>query len=269
MLFKSTLTFVALISIASVELPVQQKQIPVLSVGTFHMTCTSDKYTTPYNAKDPKRVKEISELVDKLAAFKPTIIALEHPFEDQKTLDEEFQNFLQNKRTSQSCDGERELIGFELAKRLRLAKVFGIDARLNYDYEKIMALARETGNKTYQEFQNSQLTVFKSTDKKFVDTHTTLDLIKLTNQKDVLNEVYLLNAGIFTYVNTPNSYEGADVAADFYKRNLRIFANLNKIEKKETDRILILCGAGHTVFINDLIERSPIYELYDLESVLD
>jgi hypothetical protein len=247
---------------------IQNGKVHVLSVGSFHMTCTSDANTTPFNAKDPKRIEEIKALVEKLIAFQPTIIVVEFPYDEQHLLDEDFNQFLSATRKSKPCDGEIIYVGYEAAKRAGLKKIYGIDSRLDYDYKKITDLARELKSETYLNFNKADLLIFKPMKKEFVNSHTVTELFAFMNQKAVLDELYNINAAIFTYVNTANGYEGADVAADFYKRNLRIFANLNKIPKTPQDRILMLMGAGHSPFLNEFITKSPVYKLEDVSAYL-
>ena len=63
-----------------------------------------------------------------------------------------------------------------------------------------------------------------------------------------------LNADILTYISTKNNFEGADEASKFYRRNLRIFSNINQIPVCNDDRILIIMGATHTAFLKEFFK---------------
>ena len=56
-------------------------------------------------------------------------------------------------------------------------------------------------------------------------------------------------------------FEGADEAAKYYQRNLRIYSNLNRIPMTNEDRVFILSGGSHTAFLNEFMKRSPKYEV--------
>ena len=70
-----------------------------------------------------------------------------------------------------------------------------------------------------------------------------------------------INADILTHAGTKDAFEGADEAALFYKRNLRMYSNLNRIHLDKEDRVFILMGAAHTAFFRDFISRSPKYTM--------
>ena len=54
---------------------------------------------------------------------------------------------------------------------------------------------------------------------------------------------------------------GADEAAKYYQRNLRMYSNLNRIELNQDDRVFILMGASHTAFFRDFMSRNPKYKM--------
>ena len=72
-----------------------------------------------------------------------------------------------------------------------------------------------------------------------------------------------VNADILTHAATESKFEGADEAAKYYQRNLRMYTNLNRIDLKSSDRVFILMGASHTAFFRDFISRSPKYIMVD------
>ena len=55
--------------------------------------------------------------------------------------------------------------------------------------------------------------------------------------------------------------KGADILAmDWYDRNLRIFRNLQNIDAKPNDRILVLFISGHIAILDQLLASSPEYQ---------
>ena len=63
-------------------------------------------------------------------------------------------------------------------------------------------------------------------------------------------------------------YPGADSTTAWYNRNLRIFANLQRITEKKDERILLIIGAGHVPILRHAIQASPQYELIEVADVL-
>ncbi len=97
---------------------------------------------------------------------------------------------------------------------------------------------------------------------------STKQLYRFTNTPEYISFLKHANADLLTYVNTEDNFEGADVAADFYKRNLRIFANINRLDIQPDDRVLILNGATHIAFFHEFMKMSPVYNVVDAQEYL-
>jgi hypothetical protein len=54
-------------------------------------------------------------------------------------------------------------------------------------------------------------------------------------------------------------YARTDLVTNWYKRNLRIFTNLNRVAKLPDDRILLIIGAGHLKILTELASDSTYY----------
>ena len=81
------------------------------------------------------------------------------------------------------------------------------------------------------------------------------------NHPKVLDLLITANADILTYVGTENGFEGADEAAKYYQRNLRIYSNLNRLKLDNKDRVFILSGGSHTAFLREFMNRDETYEM--------
>ena len=70
------------------------------------------------------------------------------------------------------------------------------------------------------------------------------------------------------YVGFPDSHIGADLVGEWYKRNLRIFANiLNEVEP-ETRRIFVMFGAGHVWTLRQFLRDHPGFEVVPVDRIL-
>ena len=90
-----------------------------------------------------------------------------------------------------------------------------------------------------------------------------LDRLKQVNHDQFLDFLIAVNADMLTHIGTNDGFEGADEAAKYYQRNLRMYSNLNRLKLNEDDRVFILMGASHTAFFRDFISRSPKYKMVD------
>jgi hypothetical protein len=63
-------------------------------------------------------------------------------------------------------------------------------------------------------------------------------------------------------VGAGDTYIGASVVAEWYERNLDIFANLARIAEPG-DRVLLIIGMGHAPILRDLIRAHPGMQLVE------
>ena len=98
----------------------------VLILGTYHMGGSGDYIqTTADDVLSPRRQREIELLVDALAAFRPTKIMVEAPLTRDSSLNVRYRKYAAGQDTLRR--NEIDQIGFRLAKRLDLRRVYGID----------------------------------------------------------------------------------------------------------------------------------------------
>ncbi len=232
------------------------KKISVLNVGTFHMGRTSDAYSSEFDEHDEDNVKAVHAIAQKLAAFKPTVILVEQVPEHNEQLQADYAKYVADPSLRFKHPSEIELLAFELGRLSGTKRIYGIDHKLSYTWN------------IYTQFQNQ------------IDSTTILNLIQkipqlfaaeaelpleeklaLINTDPYLDLTITGNADMLTHAGTDGNFEGADEAAKYYQRNLRMYSNLNRIELDEDDRVFILMGASHTAFFRDFMSRSSKYEM--------
>jgi len=242
------------------------ERIKVLNLGVFHFGITPDANKTEYDENDKKNLREIKEITKALAKFNPTVILVEVVPGHQDILEQEYEKYKRNPSSLTKFSGtETELLGFEVGRLANTTKIFGIDHKLNYMYS-ADDFAKSLDAKNYflvsERLENYSE---KRNDVKEIGLKKKLLSMNTENYYDYLINV---NADLLTYANSEEEFEGADQAAKFYQRNLRMYANINKLELDTNDRILIISGAAHASFFHKFMSRSPIYELVDWEKFL-
>lgn len=239
------------------------QKVKILNVGTFHMGYTSDKIKRDFDPQSKVNKEQIQELNTLLAGFKPTIILVESEPKEQENLEKNYSKYLKNPNQETDFKGEIHLIAFEIGRLAQTKKIIGIDKQLAYDYMGIDALAHEIDAKTYLKGQKEIMKIIN-----YVDKGTLKERFLKMNDQNYYDAMINFNADLLTYVNTADNFEGADVAGDFYVRNLKMFANINRIKVTDNDRILVLSGATHAAFFDMLMKRSPKYELVPITEYL-
>lgn len=246
-------------------------KIKVLNFGSFHFGATSDANSTEFDEQDKAQQKEIRLLSKMLAKFQPTIICVEALPEENEQLNLLYQQFLQNPSELITTRGETSMVAFDVARLNNISKVYGIDNHMPYNYsvgdfiENSPELTNTIDPKTYLEITNSPFKDYPeiaALDKQY-DTLSLLEKLKLINHPINLDASINANADKLLYVGMNDNFEGADNAAIFYHRNMKIFSNLNRIKMDKNDRVFILMGSAHAAFLREFIKRSPKFEMVD------
>jgi hypothetical protein len=250
---------------------VAASKIKVLNIGSFHFGTTSDASKVDFDENDLSNQAEIKTISKLIARFKPTIICLEFLPEYEQKINQAYQAFLDHPSQLDSTYGELSMIGFDVARLSGLDKVYGIDNHMAYNYslgdfiESSPELENSVDPQTYLELTNEP---FKhhpeigELDSRF-DELSLIEKLSLTNEPIMLDYSLNTNADKLLYVAIDDGFEGAEQAAQFYLRNMKIYSNLNRIKMTKNDRVLILMGSAHTAMLREFIRRSPKFELVD------
>ena len=177
-----------------------------------------------------------------------------------KELNKEYNKYLDNPDELVSFYGEIGLVAFQVGRLNNIEKIYGIDHQLDYNYNIGSELINAIDSTTYNQFFSAP---FKSIpDLNVLEEGLTLKerLLRMNHPK-FLDFLITYNADILTYAGTENGFEGADEAAKYYHRNLRIYSNLNRLPLNKEDRVFILTGGSHTAFLNNFLKRSLKYEV--------
>ena len=262
-IMKSTLILPILLGFTA-TLDAQQPKSQVLFLGTYHMAGSRDYIQTAQDdVLAPKRQREIQDLVDRLAAFRPTKIMVEEVITQDSALNANYSRYLAGKDTL--TRNEIDQIGFRLARQLGHKRIYAIDYQQNEDIGSVMGWAGQHGDTAFinlvQRFGQRMQTQAAT-----LSSMTITDYLRLINsvEEDALGQSAYLR---MARVGRDTTYVGADVVATRYARNLRIFANLARLIEPG-DRVLVIYGAGHGHLLREFIRHSDDLELVAAEKFL-
>ena len=259
----STLTFA--------QAPIQ-KPIPILTLGTFHFDFPNmDKIQyekdNMIDVLEPKFQAEIDKLVNALSEFSPTIIVIERPTKMQAQIDSLYKLYQEDKYILQR--GEYDQIGFRLAKKLELNRIYCVD-EWGKHYNNIKELLKNESSKDFIQFENSFYnhpdSIKEYYPKSVFQTQGIIpELILLNNPENIKRSLGNYLIGRFKYEANNHDFIGTDFETGrWFNRNLRIFRNIQRIKTNSNDRILVIFGSGHMNILNFLFECSPEYCLHNV-----
>lgn len=246
---------------------------PLLILGTFHFKDSGQdgyKPTFDVDILSQKRQAEIAGLVERLARFGPTRIAVERDLDRQAELDDDYRAYRAGR--FELTSNEIHQLGFRLASRLGHERVYAVDADgaalpSSIDLE---VFAREHGQEALLDDPVGKL---------YEQLYRHDDALKarlpLRDFLLYLNSDARLRTGHGHYViggfqlGAGDQYPGPDgFPSLWYNRNLRIFHNLMRLTADREQRILLVVGAGHVPILREQARSSPKILLEDVAQYL-
>ena len=263
----------------STEETKQVKQKPMIMIlGSGHLAnWGADRINYKMDdVLEPKRQAELQQLVEQLAQFKPTKIAVEADMRWDGELQTEYDAYLED--GFQLERHEIHQVGFRLAKDMGHPKVYCVDY---FRDDPMVREDREDHLTDYGAFAEANdqehLLGPPPTDGKITQDEDGTVWIEPEKYEPIIDMYIRMNqdekirTNLRDYlriarIGLRDEYPGANWVAHFwYPRNLKTFVNLTRITESEDERILLIIGAGHLGFLKQIVEDS---EVYNLESPL-
>lgn len=245
--------------------------IQVMVVGSYHMNnpgrdmhnMRTDPVTTP------QKQAELAAVAEALAAFRPTAVALERVAPDQATmLDANWPAFRPEQLLTNA--DERVQIGYRLAARAGIDRVYGIDEKdregqpTYFPMGPVMDWVQANGR--MPEFQAVSAAIQSMVAELEVRQRerTVGQLLAEINAPD---HPMVGPAGQAIYYSmigfgSGDNQAGAELNARWYARNAQIFARLVQVARPG-DRIVVVYGSGHAYWLRHFVETTPGFELVE------
>jgi hypothetical protein len=256
----STLTLSALL-FATPVLAADDAPVEVMIVGGFHMSGGHDMHNTVVDdVLAPKRQAEIQAVVNGIAKFKPTAVAVEW---DAPYVPPKYADYLAGKLAT--SHNEVVQLGFRLAKQQNIP-VHGIDVDGDFPYEPVEAYAKAHGEMAILDSANADIQKMVDTICKTLANGTISDKLRYLNEPSRIardNDFYRDMVRVGGGAQQP----GADLLSAWYKRNAYICANLVQLAKPG-DRIVVFYGSGHAFFLRQCVTEMPGYKLIEANDYL-
>jgi len=211
----------------------------------------------------PGRQKEIEAVVAQLARFRPTKIALERVPAESDSINADYRRYLAG--TFPLTRNEVHQLGFRLAAQLHLPRLYPVDFHLGMRIDSVMAYAQVHDTAFAGRFQRTVATVVQLLDR--MQREETIGTnLHFLNDSATIALAQQPYADMAT-VGAGDTYIGAQVVAQWYERNLRIFANLAALAQPG-DRVLLIIGQGHAPILRELVRSHAGMQLVEPRAYL-
>lgn len=250
---------------ANVAASKSTEKAQVMVLGMFHFTSKNDAHNLDVDDMlSPKRQTEIADVVAHLKAFNPTKIVIEAASDDVKK-NGQYADYLADKYTLSG--NEVDQIGFRLAKELKHPQLYPVDLKTSFNYDELMQYAKENNQSNITSRSEGIIKTFVGEINELQKRGTVIEVLRAINTERLINanhQTYL----VINAVGKGSNYTGADLVGDWYKRNLLIFANVQRLIESPQDRVLIIYGQGHAKLLRQFIQDSPDMELVEVSKYL-
>ncbi len=245
--------------------------VRVLLLGAYHM---ANPGLDANNVKidsvlTPQRQRELADVAQRLARFKPNKIAVEMQGDLPGLALSSYQRYTPEVLLKEP--NEIDQIGFRLAHQLGHLAVYGIDEQSKtidyFPYDQVQAYvqAHQQSDKLAGGLALGQRLARQMEQGQKTKTVRQMLLMVNTPGYDVAEMAgyyYPLLA-----VGDAKEQPGAELNAAWYLRNVKIFTKLQTVAQPG-DRILVLYGAGHNFWLRHLLRHTPGFVYVDPATVL-
>lgn len=247
--------------------PEQRPALVVLGTAHLHNPGRDFVNTKVEDVLTPARQAEIEAVVEQLAAYRPTHVAVEWPNAQQQVLDTRYKDYREGRYELGAS--EHDQLGLRLAAKLGLPRVHAVDWN-----DMPSGDLREYNWFEYGQAHGHQARIAALQDPETVNRISP----PLTGHKFAawllkLNRAESLQASHRVYfdiamIGDSKQQPGANWMGHWYGRNLRIFRNLVNLTDRPDDRILVIYGQGHAYLLRQFAQESGAFRLIDLDQVL-
>ncbi|MFN3668375.1 MAG: DUF5694 domain-containing protein [Brevundimonas sp.] len=263
----AVLAALALPTAALAQTP-EPRPIEVMILGTYHFDNPGQDI---HNARidsvlTPEKQAQLEAVVEGLARFRPTAVAVERVAADQTTmLDHRYPAFTPDQLLTNA--DERVQIGYRLAHRTGLTRVYAIDEQEGdgeatyFPFEAVYDWAQANGGA-------EALAAMSATIAERVS-----DLEQRQRTRDVGAVLASVNGPVpaaedkaFHYAlmqfGAGDAQPGAVLNGRWFTRNAEIFARLMQAAEPG-DRIVVVYGTGHASWLRDMVQATPGFRLIE------
>ena len=257
--------------VAAAERSCSAESARLLILGTYHME-NPRLDAVNLEADDvllPRRQRELADLVAKLARYNPTRIAIEAPYRNA-TWDDRYRQYRAGTYTLGR--NEIEQIGFQLARRLNLPTLHPVDYSMTMrglTPAEIEYPAPRQSAPTVAVPASAPVPAPPLSERDLLLRRSTVtEFLRHLNSDAEIRADHAQYMQMLLPAEDAAIYEDADLVTNWYKRNFRIFANLNRITTFPGDRVLLIIGAGHVKILRELALDAPYFCLVDTDAYL-
>jgi len=249
------------------EQPPEQAPIEVMVLGVYHFANPGlDAVNIEVDdVLAPKRQSEIKILVDTLAGWRPTKVAVENTAEAPAL---EMSDFGRTEELLESTRNESVQLGYRLARQLGHETVYGYDEQPSegepdyFPLGKVQAFAQENGGAGLLGELFAEVQAMAAEEQAKLPEQSIAESLVTHNDTARVGAMHDRLYYSLLKIGDGDQQPGAELNAYWYMRNAKMFAKIDMIAEPD-DRVLVIAGSGHATWLQHFVRRMPGYELVE------
>ena len=254
-------------SIAANTGETQPSDVEVMILGVYHFSSPESDLVNVHadDVFSPKRQRELENLVQTLAQWKPTRIAVEEQADGPSF---RLVNYSDAERLLLTKKSETVQLGFRLAQHLGHEGVFGFDEQPRegepdyFPFGKVQSFAERSSNERLLETLISELQAMSALEEKTMKDRSVAENLYRHNDPELVVRMHQKFYYSMLSIGDGEAQPGAELNAYWYMRNAKMFAKLDLISVPG-DRVLVIVGSGHVTWLRHFVESMPHYRLVE------
>lgn len=256
----------------------------ILLIGTFHFNNPGldAVKTNRFDVTIPKPQNELETITDQIKKYNPDQIFVEWDFDDQPALDSLYNAYLGGNYADQVTkkaktprakafyqENEIFQLAFRAGKKSALKKITAIDYGIDLPFDSVMKAMNEASQTGLINFLDSSMKAMGKTANTKRKTMSLTELILDLNtqtSRDFDNGFY---TSYFNKAGKRDNFAGAQMVSEWYRRNLYMYALLQKLTLQTDKRIMVLLGASHIAMFRSFLSLDKSFKVIELKDILD
>jgi hypothetical protein len=257
---------ILLLSISQVLVAHEQQPAQVMLFGVFHFSNPGADVvkTDQIDVMTDENQAYLEALSARISNFNPTVVLLEFSPEQEPTMQERFEKYVQGQFELPS--NEVYQLGFRVAALSEADTIHGFDeTNVQWKAEPLFEYLENVDTQT-----NARMSaLIEETSRDQREAHGNLSLAELlerTNDPDLdarNRSLYILT----NHVGDHDNFVGADAAASWWHRNFRMYAYVQRYAKPG-ERVLVIGGQGHIAILRQFLADDPDRTAVDVRPYL-
>jgi hypothetical protein len=272
---------VFLLSIIAINLHGQNAKKEILLVGTFHFgnPGLDVAQVKTFDVMSPKSQQELENITNKIKQYNPDKIFVEWEYARQPELDSLYNAFLKGDyisfmkkkyptRKSYEAD-ELYQLAMKTAKKCKHATIYGIDYKdQSFPYDSMMTVIDKANQVSLNKAIEDDLREYEKTENADRAKLTLTQLLVKGNETKVRKLDLGAYISLFNQAGGKDNFVGAYLVSEWYKRNLYMYALLQKITESKDKKVMVLLGGSHIAMFKEFIELDSNFKAVELKEIL-